>query len=160
MIVNRPTAMSISEALPQVPHPGRPTHDMLYSGGPVQTNQVMMLYRISDTPENSHQVFDGVCLGGDLEIMERILVEQPERNRSGPYLGYSGWGPGQLESEMQTGSWITLPADPFGRILCLRKKRPLRIWSDIVLSLDETSRHYADMPFDPSSDYGTRNGRA
>jgi hypothetical protein len=31
------------------------------------------------------------------------------------------------------------------------EKEPTRIWSDIFLSLDDTSRHYADMPFDPSS---------
>ena len=48
---------------------------------------------------------------------------------------------------MQTGSWITLPADPS----IVFEKESARIWSDIVLSLDETSRHYADMPFDPSA---------
>ena len=146
VIVNRPTAMSISEALPQVPILEGQPH-VLYSGGPVQTNQVMMLYRINQTPENSHQVFDGVCLGGDLEIMERILMEQPGQESFRAYLGYSGWGPGQLESEMQVGSWITLPADPS----IVFEKEPTRIWSDIFLSLEDTSRHYADMPFDPSS---------
>jgi putative transcriptional regulator len=146
VIVNRPTAMSISEALPQVPILEGQTH-VLYSGGPVQTNQVMMLYRISDTPENSHQVFDGVCLGGDLEIMERILMEQPGKESFRAYLGYSGWGPGQLESEMQNGSWIILPADPS----LVFDKDATRIWPEIFVTLDETSRHYADMPFDPSS---------
>ena len=47
---------------------------------------------------------------------------------------------------MQTGSWITLPADPS----IVFEKNPTDIWSDIVLSLDDESRHYADMPFDPS----------
>ncbi|MEP7151690.1 MAG: YqgE/AlgH family protein [Nitrospira sp.] len=145
VIVNRPTGMSISEALPQVPILEGQPH-VLYAGGPVQTNQVMMLYRINQTPENSHQVIDGVCLGGDLEIMERILMQQPEKESFRAYLGYSGWGPGQLESEMQTGSWITLPADPS----IVFEKNPTEIWSDIVLSLDDESRHYADMPFDPS----------
>ena len=111
VIVNRPTAMSISEALPQVPILEGQPH-VLYSGGPVQTNQVMMLYRINQTPENSHQVFDGVCLGGDLEIMERILMEQPGQESFRAYLGYSGWGPGQLEHEMEDGSWLVLPYDP------------------------------------------------
>ena len=44
VIVNRPTAMSISEALPQVPIIEGAGH-VLYAGGPVQTNQVMLLYR-------------------------------------------------------------------------------------------------------------------
>jgi len=106
-----------------------------------------MLYRINQTPENSHQVFDGVFLVGYLEIMERILMEQPGQESFRAYRRYSGWGPGQLESEMQVGSWITLPADPS----IVFEKEPTRIWSDIFTSLDDTSRHYADMPFDPTS---------
>lgn len=146
VIVNRPTAMSISEALPQVPILEGQPH-VLYSGGPVQTNQVMMLYRISVTPENSHQVFDGVASAATWKSWNGFWMEQPGKESFRAYLGYSGWGPGQLESEMQTGSWITLPADPS----IVFEKESARIWSDIVLSLDETSRHYADMPFDPSA---------
>lgn len=145
VIVNRPTAMSISEALPQVPILEGQPH-VLYSGGPVQTNQVMLLYRVNQAPENSHKVFDGVCLGGDLDIMERILTTREQKESFRAYLGYSGWGPGQLESEMQTGSWITLPADP----AIVFEKDSSRIWSDVFLTLDEASRHYADMPIDPS----------
>ena len=48
---------------------------------------------------------------------------------------------------MQNGSWITLPADPS----LVFDKDPTRIWPEIFVTLDEASRHYADMPFDPSS---------
>jgi putative transcriptional regulator len=61
-------------------------------------------------------------------------------------LGYSGWGPGQLEAEMQTGSWITVPADP----TIVFDKDPSRIWADVLLTMGEEYRRYADMPFDPS----------
>ena len=49
----------------------------------MQTNQVMLLYRLSQVPDNSHPVFDGVCLGGDLDVMERILT----RTRGGRRFG-------------------------------------------------------------------------
>ncbi len=145
VVVNRPTAMSISEALPQVPVLEGQRH-VLFAGGPVQTNQVMLLYRLSQVPDNSHPVFDGVCLGGDLDVMERILTDTPGREAFRAYLGYSGWGPGQLEAEMKTGSWITMPADP----IVVFEKEPTKIWSDVVLSLGDDYRLYADMPFDPS----------
>lgn len=145
VVVNRPTAMSISEALPQVPIIEGAGH-VLYAGGPVQTNQVMLLYRGEQLPENSHPVFDGVCLGGDVGMVERILTGSPTKESFRAYLGYSGWGPGQLESEMKTGSWITLPAD--SRIVF--EKDPAHVWQDILLTLGDTYRHYADMPFDPS----------
>lgn len=145
VVVNRPTAMSISEALPQVPIIEGAGH-VLYAGGPVQTNQVMLLYRGEQRPENSHHVFDGVCLGGDVGLVERILTGTPTKESFRAYLGYSGWGPGQLESEMKTGSWITLPADSS----IVFEKDPARVWGEILLTLGDAYRHYADMPFDPS----------
>jgi len=145
VIVNRPTAMSVSEALPQVPVLESQRH-VLFQGGPVQTNQVMMLYRLEHLPDNSHHVFDGVCLGGDMTLVDQILTSNPGRDAFRAYLGYAGWGPGQLEAEMQIGSWITIPADPS----LVFDKDPSRIWPDIFKSLDEDYRHYADMPFDPS----------
>ena len=145
VIVNRPTAMSISEALPQVPIIEGARH-VLYAGGPVQTNQVMLLYRGTELPENAHHVFDGVCLGGDIGLVERILTETASKEAFRAYLGYAGWGPGQLENEMKTGSWITIPADP----QAVFEKEPTKVWSDILLTLDEAYWPYAEMPFDPS----------
>src|SRR5206468_735403 len=55
VVVNRPTAMSVSEALPQMPVLEGQRH-VLFSGGPVQPNQVMLLYRLEQLPDNSHHV--------------------------------------------------------------------------------------------------------
>ena len=145
VVVNRPTAMSISEALPQVPIIEGAGH-VLYAGGPVQPNQVMLLYRGSRFPENAHHVFDGVCLGGDMGMVERILTSAGSEECFRAYLGYSGWGAGQLEGEMKSGSWILVPADP----QWVFEKDPSSIWHDLLLTLDETYRPYAEMPFDPS----------
>ncbi|BCA54311.1 UPF0301 protein [Nitrospira sp. KM1] len=145
VVVNRPTAMSVSEALPHVPILEGQRH-VLFSGGPVQPNQVMLLYRLDQLPENSHHVFDGVCLGGDMELVDRILTEKQGTDAFRAYVGYSGWGPGQLELEMKTGSWLTIPADP----TIVFERDPVRIWSEIVSTLGEDYRLYADMPFDPS----------
>jgi putative transcriptional regulator len=106
----------------------------------------MLLYRGEDFPENAHYVFDGVCLGGDMGMVERILTGSGTKESFRAYLGYSGWGPGQLESEMKTGSWILLPADP----KLVFEKDPASVWRDLLLTLDEAYRPYADMPFDPS----------
>ena len=100
VVVNRPTAMSVSEALPQMPVLEGQRH-VLFSGGPVQPNQVMLLYRLEQLPDNSHHVFDGVCLGGDMDLVDKILTTDHGREAFRAYVGYSGWGPGQLESEMK-----------------------------------------------------------
>lgn len=145
VVVNRPTAMSISEALPRVPILEGQGH-VIFSGGPVQTNQIMMLYRLNERLDNSHHVFEKVCLGGDAAQVDRILTANVGHEAFRAYLGYSGWGPGQLESEMKAGSWFTIPADP----KAVFDKDPAHIWRDIVCALGEDYRHYAEMPFDPS----------
>lgn len=145
VVVNRPTAMSVSEVLPQVPIIEGQQH-VLFSGGPVQPNQVLLLYRLSDSPDETHHVFDGVYLGGDVQVVEQLLIQSHARNAFRAYVGYSGWAPGQLENEMKTGSWITLPADPS----IVFEKDPSQIWPDILRSLGEPYNLYAEMPVDPS----------
>src|SRR5919199_6000156 len=73
VVVNRPTAMLVSEALPQVPVLEAHGHT-LFAGGPVQPNHVLILFRFLDEPLETHHVFDGVYLGGDLAALERVLT--------------------------------------------------------------------------------------
>lgn len=144
VVVNRPTAMHVSEVLPQVPVLEDQRH-LLYSGGPVQPNHVLLLYRLMQEPADTHHVFDGVYLGGDITSLERVLTTPVGTETFRAYIGYSGWGPGQLENEMKTGSWITLPADS----AVVFEKDPSRIWPDILRSLGKPYDVYADMPVDP-----------
>ena len=145
VVVNRPTAMLVSEALPQVPVlEGQ--HHVLFSGGPVQPNHVLVLFRLSETPTDTHHVFDGVYLGGDMGVLERLITIPTGTEAFRAYVGYSGWGPGQLEQEMKTGAWITLPADP----TIVFEKEPALIWPDILRSFVGPYESYAEMPPDPS----------
>jgi putative transcriptional regulator len=144
VVVNRPTAMLVSEALPQVPViEGQ--HHVLFAGGPVQPNHVLLLYRLDQEPTDTHHVFDGVYLGGNMEALEHVLQVPSESEFFRAYVGYSGWGPGQLESEMKTGSWIILPADP----AAVFQKEPSQVWPDIMKSLGQPYELYAEMPADP-----------
>ncbi|MDE3225169.1 MAG: YqgE/AlgH family protein [Nitrospirota bacterium] len=144
VVVNRPTGVSVSEALPQVPVLEGQRH-VLFAGGPVQPNHVLLLYRMTQEPGNTHHVFDGVYLGGDVEALERMLSKPAGNGAFRAYMGYSGWGPGQLENEMKTGSWITLPADP----TVVFEKEPDRVWPDILQGLGGPYAVYAEMPADP-----------
>lgn len=145
VVVNRPTGILLSEALPQVPVLEGQRH-VLFCGGPVQPNQVLLLYRVNEAPQDTHHVFDGVYLGGDVSALEHLLTSPSEAEMFRAYIGYSGWAPGQLEMEMKTGSWITLPADP----ATVFQKDPARVWPDIMRSLGKPYDFYAEMPFDPN----------
>jgi putative transcriptional regulator len=144
VIVNRPTAVLLAEALPQIPVLEGQRH-VLYTGGPVQGNQVLILYRVVEEPSGSHHVFDGVYLGGNLNVLERVLTMPTPNETFRAFMGYSGWAPGQLENEMKTGSWLTLPGDT----ALVFEMEPLRIWPDIFRKLGGQFAIYADMPADP-----------
>jgi putative transcriptional regulator len=145
VVVNRPTEMNITEVLPQVPILEGQSH-RLYSGGPVQKNSLLILYRLHQEVEGTHPVLDGVYLGGNMETLERILEGEDMDESFRAFMGYSGWAPGQLEHEMQMGSWLTMPAKPE----LVFNPDAHALWTEIIQQFGEKYSIYADMPPDPS----------
>lgn len=85
-------------------------HVNIRAGGPVQTNQMMLLHTSSNLPQQTLQTCDGVYLGGDLQFLQEAILEE-----NGPFIhlcfGYAGWGSGQLEREYLDGNWLLFPAN-------------------------------------------------
>ncbi|MBA3966313.1 MAG: YqgE/AlgH family protein [Nitrospirales bacterium] len=145
VVVNRPTEMNIAEVLPQVPVLEGQEH-RVYAGGPVQKNSLLVLYRLNEEIEDTHAVLDGVYLGGNMETLERILEGPGEHESFRAYMGYSGWGPGQLESEMESGSWLTMPARPH----LVFDEDSQDLWGEVLRSFGDEYTMYAHMPVDPN----------
>lgn len=130
VIVNRPTDLLLSEALPAMTalH-GKP--DVLYAGGPVQPNGLVVLFHVEREPADTRQVLQDVYMGGNIDTLARILSEPKANEAFRAYAGYAGWAPGQLEFEMAMGSWGIVPADA-GSIF---DKDPARLWDDLINAL-------------------------
>ena len=144
LVINRTTAMNITEVLPQVPVLESQGH-MIFSGGPVQRSHLLLLYRTTEGSEETHHVFDGVYLSGDLSILKDLLKNPSGSADFMAFMGYAGWAPGQLEYEMKTGSWLTLPSDSS----CIFGRNPAGLWGDILRLLGGQYALYSDMPLDP-----------
>ncbi|MDH3234665.1 MAG: YqgE/AlgH family protein [Alphaproteobacteria bacterium] len=82
----------------------------VHSGGPVEAGRGFVLHSKDFTDESTMIVDDQVSLTASIDILREIA------GGAGPRkcllaLGYSGWGPGQLESEIHENGWLNVPAD-------------------------------------------------
>ena len=75
-------------------------------GGPVETMRGFVLHSPEYEHETSVQIADAVSLNATIDILENIAIGAGPR-KSLFALGYAGWGPGQLEQEIQSNAWLT-----------------------------------------------------
>lgn len=127
VVINRPTGLLLSEALPAVPVL-KGTSYVLFAGGPVQPEGILMLFRIVDAPEQLRKVLERVYLGLNREVLERVITKPSPSETFRAYAGYAGWAPGQVEFEMAMGSWAVVPADPSS----IFDKAPETLWTEMV----------------------------
>lgn len=103
-ILNKPIEMNISDLLSSFPD----FNCEVFYGGPVQTDTIHYLHTKGDLINNSVEVLNGVYWGGDFEqIKDAINYGQILAHEIRFYVGYSGWGEGQLHDEKEHFSWLT-----------------------------------------------------
>lgn len=102
LVLNRPLGAELGDVLPEVAELGRkiPVHQ----GGPVQTDMVQFVCRCAASETS---LLPGVSVGVSIE---ELLEQAQDGGAVRCYVGYSGWGAGQLEAETVEGSWIVAPA--------------------------------------------------
>lgn len=106
VVLNRPSEVGLEDAMPDwVMRAAAPA--VVFVGGPVQPSAVIGLARADVDPQDWEPVAAGVGvvdLGGDAEAATVSAVRV--------FAGYAGWAPGQLESELDDGSWFVVDAAP------------------------------------------------
>lgn len=83
--------------------------EWIHMGGPVQTQRAFVLHTPGKAGPETEIVQDGVRLSYSIESLKLLAQYPPDALRV--YLGYAGWGPGQLAKEMAEGAWLLAAAD-------------------------------------------------
>jgi len=142
LVLNRPSETSVREAVPQLA-PVLDPDDPLFIGGPVQPSSVIVLAEFEDPSDAALLAFDDVGVLGTGASEEELTVGV----RSGrAFLGHAGWGPGQLNGELERGDWILEPAkleDAFSA-------QARSLWSEVLTRKGGSYALVARMPADPS----------
>jgi len=142
VVLNRTAELEVNEAAPvlgDLVEPG----ELVHEGGPVQPTAVVILARFHDAATAVVPVFGDVgFVAGDADF-EAL---GPELQRARVFAGLAGWGPGQLESELEREDWILEPARPED----VFTDEPDALWGAVLERKGGSFRLLARMPLDPS----------
>jgi len=113
LIINLPVNVTVNELLTQLDE-GLPSNPKLgqqvLTGGPVSTDRGFVLHSPQTGWSSSLALSDDFMITTSKDILLALGSDKaPEQYVI--TLGYAGWGPGQLEVEIQSNSWLTTPAD-------------------------------------------------
>ena len=141
LVLNRPSDLLAGEAVPDL-SPLVNGEDTIYVGGPVQPNAVIALAEFTDAV-----LGEGSIVGPIAAVdVDSDLVEVAGRvARVRIFAGYSGWGEGQLDGELEEEAWFVQPALP-GDVF---SDDHATLWNRVVRRMGGQYRLLATMPDDP-----------
>jgi putative transcriptional regulator len=105
LILNRRTHAKLKQVWEQVSPEPCESDEYVHAGGPVE-GPLMALHTNAELGET--EIFSGLFIGTNRDHLERLVSDNVQPLRI--FAGYAGWGGGQLENEMQQGSWHTAHA--------------------------------------------------
>jgi putative transcriptional regulator len=142
VVLNRVTEVEVAVAAPPLATLAGPGA-RLFVGGPVQP-QAAVVVADFENPDRAEVVAFG-SIGFLPEEIGPADVEELRRARV--FAGYAGWGPGQLEQELDEGSWLVDPAHPED----VFTDDPEELWGEVVRRKGPEYRLLSTMPLDPST---------
>jgi putative transcriptional regulator len=142
VVLNRPSALTVGEALPAL-EPALGPDNAVFVGGPVAPNSIMFLAEFVDPSFAALLVFGRIGLLSSESELDG-LPDATDRGRV--FAGHAGWGPGQLDAEIENGDWIAEPALPHD----VFTDDPAGLWSAVLARKGGRFTLLARMPADPS----------
>ena len=142
VVLNRPSDTTVTEGVPdlaEIVEDG----DLVHVGGPVQPSAVLVLAQFADPGAAQVLVLEDV---GFLSLDDEGEAVATALRRARVYAGYAGWGPGQLEEELEREDWIVEPAqldDVFAGC-------PEKLWAGVLDRKGGPYKLVARMPKDPT----------
>lgn len=128
VVINRPTEEALDEPLDRWTEL-QATPGTVFAGGPVEPDALIALARTHELIEDATEEFApivGHVVSADLSVDPALVAGHFSAVRV--FRGYAGWGPGQLEAEIDLGSWLVLDTEADD----LFSSNPDELWRDVL----------------------------
>lgn len=141
VVLNRPSETTVGEAVSELEEL-LDADDLLHVGGPVQPSALIVLAEFDRPHDAALIAFE------DVGVLAHGTQDRPDTGvrRGRAFVGHAGWGPGQLDDEIERGDWILEAArreDAF-------TPNPLELWESVLTRKGGSYALVARMPPDPS----------
>lgn len=141
-VLNKKLEITLGQVVPELEDCALP----VYYGGPVQNDTLHFLHCYPNLLTGSIEVTDNVYWGGDFETLTGMIKNGSlDKTKIRFYLGYSGWGEGQLKNEMDTHSWLTVKA----RKKIVFMPEPEDVWPEALREMGGEYTQLINYPIDP-----------
>jgi len=141
-VLNKPSVLKIGEVMENI----FDLDEIVYIGGPVQQDTLHFIHR-KEPLDKAVEIRDGIHWGGSFEdLILCVNAKQIANTDIRFFLGYSGWGPGQLDAELEENSWIVCD---FVTDELLFDTEPNLMWKKAMASMGGRFSMYSNYPVDP-----------
>jgi putative transcriptional regulator len=116
-------------------------------GGPVKNNNLYYIHTLGDLIRGSEEITEGIYMGGDYDQIKELMAEgkiQKENIRF--FVGYSGWSPEQLATELRDKSWFVTRIDRHS----IMSTHDPALWRNILKKMGGRFEQIASLPENPS----------
>ncbi len=142
LVLNHPSTHALNEVINEVY-----TDFPVFIGGPVEQNTLHYVHRLGDVIEDSIELVDGLYWSGDFETLKTLMnIGKVKQDDVRFFLGYSGWGAGQLKSEIDQNTWYVSSETTPELIF---ENDPEQFWRTVLKQMGGDYKVIANYPTDP-----------
>lgn len=142
-VLNQPASVTLGDLVADLERYMPPV--AVYTGGPVEPATLHIVHRIPEVL-GGIAVAPGIYWGGSFEILQDLVRSNEYREQDMKlFMGYSGWGAGQLDKEMSESTWLI--GDITGELMFDTEAH--MVWKKAISKLGKNYSFMANIPIDP-----------
>ena len=129
LIINRPIDLTLENVAPTMGAYCNASikSNPIFYGGPVMPDSIWLLHDSKESGNFSKEIVPGIYFTARPDFLKSI-IEKPRGNFRF-FLGYSGWGEGQIENEVASGTWLLPELNPTKTVF---SNNTLPIWNNAI----------------------------